>query len=319
MFIGGTNWGFMNGSNYYDELTPDVTSYDYDALLTEDGRFTEKYYAFRNVISKYISEDKKNECDKLLNRLQETPVPAMEYGTIKVNRSAGLFENLENISKKTETLTPVSMERLDQGYGYILYESRLDKDNEIEKIRLYDANDRAGIFIDDERILTLYDRELLEEHELENKIYDAHKIDILVENMGRVNFGPALEKQRKGIDRCVTFNGHQHFYWDTYCLPMENLSGLDFSHTAKEGEPAFYEFIFEAEETADTFLDFEGWGKGCILVNGNNIGRFWDRGPQKRLYIPASFLQKGTNRILIFESEGKTTDSISLRSEPDLG
>lgn len=175
------------------------------------------------------------------------------------------------------------------------------------------------IFIDDERILTLYDRELLEEHELKNKVYNAQKIDILVENMGRVNFGPALEKQRKGIDRCVAINGHQHFYWDAYCLPMEDLSELDFSQMPKEGEPAFYEFIFTIEAIADTFLDFTGWGKGCVLVNGKNIGRFWDRGPQKRLYIPASFLHKGMNRILIFESEGKTTDSIYLKSEHDLG
>lgn len=106
MFIGGTNWDFMNGSNYYDELTPDVTSYDYDALLTEDGRFTDKYYAFRNVILKYLSTDKKKECDELLIRLQENSVSAREYGAIKVKRIAGLFDNLDNISKRIEMLSP---------------------------------------------------------------------------------------------------------------------------------------------------------------------------------------------------------------------
>lgn len=106
MFIGGTNWGFMSGSNYYDELTPDVTSYDYDALLTEDGRFTDKYYAFRNVILKYLSTDKKKECDELLIRLQENSVSAREYGAIKVKRIAGLFDNLDNISKRIEMLSP---------------------------------------------------------------------------------------------------------------------------------------------------------------------------------------------------------------------
>ena len=115
MFIGGTNFGFMNGSNYYDELTPDVTSYDYDALLTEDGRFTEKYYAFRTVISDYISPDRKKECDALLSRLQEHPIRRNAYGTIPVKRSTGLFENLKNIARKIEILSPVSMERLDQG------------------------------------------------------------------------------------------------------------------------------------------------------------------------------------------------------------
>ncbi|MFQ7549466.1 MAG: hypothetical protein ACLRMZ_03040 [Blautia marasmi] len=95
-----------------------------------------------------------------------------------------------------------------------------------------------------------------------------------MENMGRVNFGPALEQQRKGIDRSVQINGHQHYHWTEYCLPMEDLSGLDFEVPIKAGEPGFYEFTFEADETGDTFLDFTGWGKGCVLVNGFNIGRF---------------------------------------------
>lgn len=100
---------------------------------------------------------------------------------------------------------------------------------------------------------------------------------------------------------------------------MDNLEQLDFSKPAVEGTPGFYEFTFEAEQTGDTFLDFAGWGKGCVLVNGFNIGRFWEIGPQRRLYIPAPLLKKGTNTIIVFESEGKTGDGISLCKEPDLG
>lgn len=319
MFIGGTNFGFMNGSNYYDELTPDVTSYDYDALLTEDGQFTPKYEAFRKVIVKYVGKEKMAECDALLEKLKANPIPRKEYGCLQVKRSASLFKNLENLSQPVETVFPVSMEKLGQGYGYILYESTMNPGEGLEKIRLYDANDRANIFVDEKQVLTIYDRELLSEHILDKPVKAGEKIEILVENMGRVNFGPALEKQRKGIDRCVTLNGHQHFYWKEYCLPMEELSGLDYSFAAEDGKPGFYEFEFEAEEAADTFLDFTGWGKGCVLVNGFHIGRFWEAGPQKRLYIPGALLRKGTNRIVIFESDGKALDTITLKGEPDLG
>lgn len=310
MFEGGTNFGFTNGANYYDVLTPDVTSYDYDALLTEDGRITPKYEAFQKIISKYV---------EIPEVKLTTKIKRKAYGTLEVVRKTGLFENLNKLSQPIENLVPQSMERLNQGYGYILYESTLSQENSIEKIRLWGANDRANIFVDEKPVLTLYDRELLSEHEIRSPLEKGKKLDILVENMGRVNFGPVLEYQRKGIDGGVQINGHLHYYWKQYCLPMEELSGLDFNLSFQEGTPGFYEFTFEAEEMADTFLDFSGWGKGCILVNGFNIGRFWEIGPQKRLYIPAPLLKKGKNTILIFETEGKHAETITLWDEPELG
>lgn len=310
MFEGGTNFGFTSGANYYDELTPDVTSYDYDALLTEDGRITPKYEAFQEVISKYT---------EIPEVALTTEIWRKAYGTLTVARKTGLFKNLQNLAQPIENLVPQSMERLNQGYGYILYESKLQWEGRIEKIRLWGAGDRANLFIDERPVLTLYDRELLSEHELEHPPEQGEKLDILVENMGRVNFGPAMEHQRKGIDGGVQINGHQHYYWKQYSLPMEDLSGLDFSLSFQEGTPGFYEFTFEVEERADTFLDFSGWGKGCVLVNGFLLGRFWEIGPQKRLYIPAPLLKEGRNTILIFETEGKHAETISLRDEPDLG
>ena len=308
MFIGGTNFGFMNGSNYYDVLTPDVTSYDYDALLTEDGQITPKYEAFREVIAKYA------------------PVPEVAFSTeikrkddgrlIPVRRT-GLFENLGNLTTAVESVCPQSMEKLDQGYGYILYETALEQEP-IEKIRLYGANDRANIFVDQKPVLTLYDRELLTEHELEQKPA-GDTLSILVENMGRVNFGPTLERQRKGIDHCVTVNSHQLYHWKQFTLPMEDLSRLDYSLPHQEGTPGFYQFTFQADELGDTFLDFAGWGKGCVWVNGFNIGRFWEIGPQKRLYVPAPLLKQGENEIVIFETEGKAGGEIWLAGCPDLG
>lgn len=307
MFEGGTNFGFMNGSNYYEKLEPDVTSYDYDALLTEDGRITEKYTEFRKVIGRHAAlPDVHLSCS----------IERKAYGAFGVTRSADLFGNLDHISVASESICPVCMEKLNQGYGYILYESNLPGLSCLEKIRLWKANDRANIFLDEQPVLTLYDRELLSEHGLEHAGCTSGKLDILMENMGRVNFTPIMEDQRKGIDGGIQVNGHLHFGWKIYPLPMEDLTGLDFSVPARAGLPGFYEFEFEIQDPADTFLDTEGWGKGAVFVNGFNIGRFWEIGPQKRLYVPAPLLKKGRNTLVIFETEGKTSGFIRFCDRP---
>lgn len=310
MFHGGTNFGFMNGSNYYDELTPDVTSYDYDAVLTEDGQITEKYRRYREIIGKYT---------ELPEIVFSTKIERKKYGKLDVQEKVSLNSTLEKLSRNVPSIFPQSMERLGQNYGYIFYRTQLRTEEILGKIRLWGANDRANLLVDDRPVLTLYDRELLEEQELNLSIEKGARLDILVENMGRVNFGPRMEQQRKGIDHCVQINGHMHNHWEQYPLPLNDIGKVDFSGEYLEGTPAFYRFSFTAEETGDTFLDFAGWGKGCAFVNGFNIGRFWEIGPQKRLYIPAPLLRQGENEIVIFETEGKTTGFITLEDEPDLG
>lgn len=307
MFEGGTNFGFMNGANYYDRLTPDVTSYDYDALLTEDGQITPKYEAFRKVIGKYTE----------IPDVRISPPNRIAYGELNVCRSASFFGNLNRLSSPVESVCTLPMEKLDQGYGYILYESEMNETEELSSVRLNKANDRAQIFVDETPVLTLYDRELLEEHKTDQIPAKNRKISILMENMGRVNFGPLLEDQRKGIDGNVVLNGHIHYHWNIYPLPLEDLSDLDYSLPAGDREPGFYEFTFQADKIGDTFLELSGWGKGCVFVNNFNIGRFWEIGPQKRLYIPGPLLHRGENSILIFETEGRRSGKIQLREEPD--
>ncbi len=322
MFEGGTNFGFMNGSNYYDALTPDVTSYDYDGVLTEDGQITEKYRRYQEVIGKYVKLPKVQFSTKIVRK---------DYGILKVRQKVSLNDTLDKISQPVVSVYPKSMERLGQNYGYILYRTTLHTEERLDKIRLWGANDRVNILVEDQPVLTLYDRELLEETKLEMSVPKNAKLDILVENMGRVNFGPRLEQQRKGIDQCVQINGHMHNHWEQYPLPLDNIGMVDFSGADKKGGdvkyqekdviqgPAFYRFTFTAEEVGDTFLDFEGWGKGVAFVNGFNIGRFWEIGPQKRLYIPGPLLKKGENEIILFETEGNAADTISLKGEPDIG
>ncbi len=319
MFEGGTNFGFMNGSNYYDRLNPDVTSYDYDGVLTEDGQITEKYRRYQEVIGRYV---------KIPAVQLSTKIVRKNYGVIKVERKVSLNNVLERISKPVTSIYPQSMERLGQNYGYILYRTRLHTEERLDKIRLWNANDRANILVEDQPVLTLYDRELLEEQKVGISISKGARLDILVENMGRVNFGPRMEQQRKGIDHCVQINGHMHNHWEQYPLPLDNIGLVDFSaeqvgtreqNDARQGVPTFYRFLFTVEEPGDTFLDFAGWGKGVAFVNGFNIGRFWEIGPQKRLYIPGPLLKKGQNEIILFETDGKAGDSISLQDEPDIG
>lgn len=144
-------------------------------------------------------------------------------------------------------------------------------------------------------------------------------IDILVENMGRVNFGPLMERQRKGIEGCVQINGHMHYNWTMYPLPLDNIASLDFSGGYTPGLPAFYRFTLDVDEAVDTFLELPGWGKGCVFLNGFNLGRFWEIGPQKRLYIPAPLLVQGKNEIVVFETEGKAGGKLVFCDEPDIG
>lgn len=310
MFIGGTNFGFMNGSNYYDKLSPDVTSYDYDAILSEAGDITPKFRRYREVLE-----------DLGIRPGGElpAPLPRRAYGRWAVLEKVGLMEALADISEPVESLYPRSMERLGQSYGYMLYTSPVICGRRLEKIRLYKANDRANIFLGEKRLADLYDRQLLEEHRVDGVAQEGDRLCILMENMGRVNFGPLMDEQRKGIDGCVQVNGHMHTGWRQYPLPLDNLERLDFTKGFAEGMPAFYRLEVTVDEPCDTFLELPGWGKGCVFINGFHLGRFWEIGPQKRLYVPAPLLKEGTNEVIVFETDGKCGKEIVFWDQPDIG
>lgn len=309
MFHGGTNFGFMNGSNYDERLLPDVTSYDYDAPLSEDGQITKKYLEFQKVISKFR---------KIPKVEFTTPISRKAYGTLQVQEKTGLFDTLDTLSTAVREAMPLSMEELGQNYGYVLYRSTISRGKEIRSCEIRGGADRAILFADGKQVDIRNDYEMNKTTGFE-LADEQGTLDILMENMGRVNYGPEIELQKKGITHGVLVNGSFHMGWDMYSLPLEDISKVDFSRGYGEGMPAFYRFAFKAEETADTFLDVTGFGKGCVFVNGKNIGRFWEAGPQKRLYIPAPLLKEGENEIILFETDGKAVDTISLMDTPDLG
>lgn len=310
MFEGGTNFGFMSGKNG-ETKTADVTSYDYDSPLTEDGQITEKYKMFREVISKY-------------KEIEEIPlttnIKRREYGKLSCAAKADIFSALAKISEPIHSNYPLSMEEIEQNYGYTLYRTYLKRDESVAEIQLENASDRVQGYHDGKHIFTAFAENMWEKFNV-NDSQKGGAIDLLCENMGRENFGTGLEDQRKGILGGVKINDCRHYGFDIYPLPLDKkqLTAIDFESGYSEGVPAFYKFNFEVDEPCDTFVDTNGFGKGCIFINGFNLGRFWDIGPQKRLYLPAPLLKKGTNTIIVFESEGKSSESIYLKNEPDLG
>lgn len=309
MFEGGTNFGFMSGRNE-GQKTADVTSYDYDAPLTEDGQITEKYRLFKQIISQY-------------NTIEEVPlttdIKRRDYGSLYCTGKVDLFSVLDKISKPTHSVYPLTMEEIGQNYGYILYRTHIKDGEVVEQIRLENAADRVLCYHDREYVYTAFDESLNEKFEPQEK-RSGGTIDFLCENIGRENFGTGLENQRKGISDGVKINDHRRFGFDIYPLPLDEkqIKKIQFDMSYSDGNPAFYRFELEVCEPCDTFIDTKGFGKGCVFINGFNLGRYWEIGPQRRLYLPAPLLKCGKNTIIVFETEGKSTDSIYLSDTPAL-
>ena len=307
MFIGGTNFGFTSGANHYEKFAPDVTSYDYDALLTEAGDVTPKYYAVRNVIKKYV----------------DTPLPSVPanrpkkaYGKFLLTQKTGLFANLNNISKPIKSEIPKHMEKYGIGYGYIAYETVLNREYIDAVLSLESLGDRAHVYLNHNLIGILY---INEDLSIKINAQKGDTLTILCENMGRANFGPQMMRKKGIAGRCL-IDGKIHFNWNVYPLPMDNLSNLDFSENQFNEKTGFYKGSVDIDEPYDTFLKLENFKKGFVTINGFNIGRYWEIGPQKTLYVPKSILQKGENEFIVFESDGlKGIPQIELCDIHDLG
>ncbi|MBT9778018.1 beta-galactosidase [Clostridium sp. MCC353] len=307
MFQGGTNFGFMNGCSARDHLDlPQVTSYDYGAPMTEWGEAGEKFAALQQAIKRAVPEAFQAE-----PRIRKQ----MAYGEIPVKRKVSLFAAADSLAKKQHSEHPLTMEEAGSGYGYMLYHKEVKGYDQNEKIKIVEAADRVQLFVNHRWSATQYQETLGKD--LEVYLEKQNSIDILVENMGRVNYGYKLvaPTQKKGIRSGVRVDIHFESGWDQYALDFANIENLDFSKGWEEGVPAFYEFEWEAEECADTFLDCSRLGKGVAFVNGFHLGRYWSEGPICYLYIPGPLLKKGKNRIVVFETEGVAVEKIELKGE----
>ena len=313
MFHGGTNFGFTSGANHQDEgYAPTITSYDYGAPLSEAGDLTPGYYAIQEALIK--NTGKKPPAIDVKNS------PKAAYGKVELTAFAPLLENLTNLANPVHHAYPQTMEQLDQDFGYIVYSTDLHGPFEESDLVFTHLHDRAHIFIDG-KLVGLRERSKREDNvTIGLAAGESVHLDILVENMGRVNYGPKLFDQ-KGIVGGIRLERRFHFGWDHYCLPMEDLSDLVWQENAATQTPAFYKgkLIIEGAP-CDTFVELPGFTKGIVIVNGFNLGRYFNpAGPQKTLYVPAPILKAGENEIIVFETDGCSEPAVIFRNTPDLG
>ncbi|MGT2784596.1 glycoside hydrolase family 35 protein [Streptococcus merionis] len=306
MFHGGTNFGFMNGCSARGVTDlPQVTSYDYDALLDEQGNPTAKYFAIKSMLHTFYPDLEQQE-PLIKETLSKEGIPLKDR--------VSLFATLDSLAEPIETVYPLTMEALGQSTGYLLYRTQVENDrSEPERFRIIDGRDRAQFFINEKLVTTQYQAEIGEDifYQLEDRL---SQVDVLIENMGRVNYGHKLlaETQQKGLRQGVMADLHFLTGWRQYCLSLDNTEKIDFSAGWNPNQPAFYRYEFELEELEDTYLDMAEFGKGVAFINGVNLGRFWNVGPILSLYLPKGFLKKGRNEIIVFETEGIAPEYINL-------
>jgi beta-galactosidase len=324
MFHGGTNFAFTNGANHDHAYAPIVTSYDYDAALTESGDPGPKYHAFREVIARHAP-------------VPEEPVPApgakLPSTTVELDRRAPLLPHASVLAKPVHTDgDPLTAEELGLRAGYVLYRTTVPVAADGLLHFAGGVGDRAQVFVDGAPVGVL-ERERHDETLPVRVPHPGATLDVLVENMGGVNYGPRIGAP-KGLLGPVTFNGTALHGWDCHPLALDNLNAVPFAPSSDVPDvsdlpdvsgvptdvgPAFHQGTFEVRGAADTFLSLPGWTKGQAWVNGFHLGRYWNRGPQRTLYVPAPVLRPGTNKLVLLELQATTGTRALLVDTPDLG
>lgn len=304
MTHGGTNWGHWAGANS-PGYAPDVTSYDYDAPIDEQGAPTEKYWKLRKILEEYS--------DSELSPVPE-PINIITIPEIEFTEYAPLFDNLPSPKSERDIKT---MEEYDQGFGSIIYSTLTPETPGETILTVNEPHDYARIFLDGEYIGAL-DRRNSEKQLMLPALKAGQRLDILVEAMGRINFGRAI-KDFKGITDNVTLSVNYEGVnitilledWNVYNLPDEyefytdmHFQPLEQGREDGKRVPGVYRATFNVKEPGDTYLNFETWGKGLVYVNGRGIGRIWEVGPQQTLYLPGAWLNEGDNEIIVFDIIG---------------
>lgn len=307
MVHGGTNFGFTSGANYDKkrDIQPDMTSYDYDAPISEAGWVTPKYDSIRTVIKKYVKYDVPE---------PPTPIAVIEIPSIKLDKVANVLDYAESLDPVTNDV-PMTFEQLNQGYGYVLYARHFTQPIS-GMLEIPGLRDYAVVYVDGEKVGVL--NRNTQTYSMEIDVPFNATLQILVENMGRINYGSQIVENTKGIVSPVIIAGQEITGgWNMYSLPMNRMPdskqfeknmqvNSDVQNAKMKDLPVIYEGSFTLNETGDTFVDMETWGKGIVFVNGKNLGRYWNVGPQQTLYLPGVWLKKGENRIVVFEQLNET-------------
>ncbi len=312
MMHGGTNFGYMNGANCFDgDYQPTVNSYDDDAPINEYGGLTEKYFAFKHLLAEFGHA----------NDVELDPVPGpAAYPPVTLTETADLLSQLDLLNEPVLSVVPKPMEKLGQGYGFICYKAKVKGPKEKETLRMT-VRDRAYIFAG-EKFLGIYDRNDRKQNIRLEIPAEGLTLTILVENMGRTNYGPEMA-DRKGIPGDVRLGNQFLYHWETYCLPLDNVENCAFSAPQKlrfEKRPLLLRGALQVEgDPRDTFVSLPGFKKGVILVNGRVLSRYWEKGPQHTAYLPAPWLRSGENEIVVLELEGFKKPEVRFEDAPDIG
>ncbi|MBK7642555.1 MAG: beta-galactosidase [Planctomycetes bacterium] len=300
MVHGGTSFGLSAGANA-PPFRPQTTSYDYDAPIDEAGRPTSKFYALRLLFQRYLAPGE---------TLPEIPPP---YGVtrtseISLDEFAPLFEELGAMRVSER---PLAFEAMNQPQGLALYRTSLAA-GPAGKLLLENLHDLCWVYLDGRLVGTLDRRFEQKELDLPERKNDA-RLDLLVEAMGRVNYGRELH-DRKGILGTVSIGNREITGFEIFSLPLDSaeIASLRFHRGTSRGGPAFFRGHFEMKDIADTFLDCRKLSKGAVWVNGHALGRYWHIGPQQTLYLPGCWLRKGQNEIVVLDVDGGAK-SLTLR------
>ena len=298
MIHGGTSFGLTAGANASpsansETFRPQTTSYDYDAPIDEAGRPTSKFYAMRLLFQRFLAPG------ELLPEIP-SPIGIVKTPEIALTECAPLFDELGALRTSAK---PLAMEALDQPQGITVYRTLVPA-GAAGKLTVSGAHDLCWAYLDG-RLLGQLDRRFdQKELELPERKTQA-RLDLVVEAMGRVNYGPLLH-DHKGLTGSVAVDGHELSGFEIFSLPLDapELASLRFHHGTTRGGPAFYRGHFEMQTLGDTFLDTRKLSKGAIWINGHALGRYWHIGPQQTLYLPGCWLKKGTNELVVLDIDG---------------
>ncbi|XP_029065514.1 beta-galactosidase-1-like protein 2 isoform X6 [Monodon monoceros] len=315
MFHGGTNFGFINGAMHFQDYKSDVTSYDYDAVLTEAGDYTAKYTGLREFFGSVSGAPLPAPPDLLPKTAYEPVMPALYLS---------LWDALPYLEEPVTSEKPVNMENLPinggngQSFGYTLYETTITSSGILSAY----VRDRGQVFVNTVSIGFLdYKREKV----VIPSIQGFTMLRILVENRGQVNYGTNIDDQRKGLIGNIYLNDSPLKKFKIYSLDMKKSFFQRF-HADKWNPvpdvpvfPAFFSGpLFVSLSPCDTFVKLEGWEKGVVFINGQNLGCYWNIGPQETLYLPGAWLDQGLNQVIVFE-EKMAGPVIQFTETPYLG
>ena len=321
MTHGGTSFGHWAGANS-PGFAPDVTSYDYDAPIDEQGQATPKFLELRTMMQKYS--------DAKLPAVPKAPMPTISIPKFKLERMMTLNGHLTATRHSRDVLT---MEDMDTGWGMIEYTTLLPEVPVKSVLTLNDCHDFAQVFINGQLIGRI-DRVRNEKSIVLPPTKQGDHLSILVEAMGRINFGRAI-KDFKGITSDVVLQaelgGHEVSWnlkgWDIRTM---NDDYEDIQRSISQGhedlmrpetilsDGGYFRGYFNINKVGDTFLNFETWGKGQVWVNGHAMGRIWSIGPQQTLYIPGCWLKKGRNEVLVLDIIGPREATVWGQDKPEL-